>query len=79
MVNKQYDLFFAFFLFYYVVEENYPTTVDLLLVEKEIDGLFQGHYVFIPQFGRLIGKSGHGKMSICEYCMQPIAETNTSY
>jgi hypothetical protein len=74
MLDEQYDLFPA-----YVGEEVYLTTVDLLLIEKEIDGLVQGHYVLIPQLGRFIGKSGHDNMCICEYCMQPIALTNTRH
>jgi hypothetical protein len=60
MLDEQYDLFPV-----YVGEEVYSTTVDLLLIEKEIDGLVQGYYVLIPQLGRFIGKSGHEKMCIC--------------
>jgi hypothetical protein len=40
MLDEKYDLFPAS-----VGEEIYPTTVDLLLVEKEIDELVQGHCV----------------------------------
>jgi hypothetical protein len=51
--------------------------VDLLLLEDGKDK--EGHFVLIPDLGKLYGKRGYRKTDVCRKCFQPFSENTKKH